>query len=154
MRYTHHDSRVPRKQRRHINTVCTTDIMALGDHPGVAGVSCFLPFCPWAHMSGHNTLVRAPLSYKREGTRRYKGDPLTRSEIHLDCHTHKFIQALKLNTSHSGVGYYAPAARTTLNPCVFLCSSRFHVAGKTLRPLLILGFRAGAFRHPTREFPL
>jgi hypothetical protein len=24
--------------------------------------------------------------------------------------THKFIQALKLNTSHSGVGYYAPAA--------------------------------------------
>jgi hypothetical protein len=35
---------------------------------------------------------------------------------------HKFIQALKLNTSHSGVGYYAPTARTTLNPCVFLCS--------------------------------
>jgi hypothetical protein len=29
------------------------------------------------------------------------------------------------NTSHSGVGCYAPAARTTLNPCVFLCSSRF-----------------------------
>jgi hypothetical protein len=30
---------------------------------------------------------------------------------------------LSSNTSHSGVGYYAPAARTTLNPCVFLCSS-------------------------------
>jgi hypothetical protein len=27
------------------------------------------------------------------------------------------------NTTHSGVGYYAPAARTTLNPCVFLSSS-------------------------------
>jgi hypothetical protein len=26
---------------------------------------------------------------------------------------------LSSNTSHSGVGYYAPAARTTLNPCVF-----------------------------------
>jgi hypothetical protein len=25
------------------------------------------------------------------------------------------------NTSHSGVGYYAPAARTTLNPCVLSC---------------------------------
>jgi hypothetical protein len=37
---------------------------------------------------------------------------------------------------------------------VFLCSSRFHQAGKTLRPLLILGFRAGAFRHPSEEFPL
>jgi hypothetical protein len=26
--------------------------------------------------------------------------------------------------------------------------------GKTLRPLLIFGFRAGAFRHPAEEFPL
>jgi hypothetical protein len=37
---------------------------------------------------------------------------------------------------------------------VFLCSSRFHLADKTLRPLLILGFRAGAFLHPAGEFPL
>jgi hypothetical protein len=37
---------------------------------------------------------------------------------------------------------------------VFLCSSRFYLTGKTLRPLLILGFRAGAFRHPAGEFPL
>jgi hypothetical protein len=57
------------------------------------------------------------------------------TQIHLDAH--KFIQALKLNTSNSGVGYYTPAARTTLNPCVFLCSSRFHLTVKTLRPLLI-----------------
>jgi hypothetical protein len=35
------------------------------------------------------------------------------------------ISTLKLNTSHSGVGYYAPAARTTLNPCVFLCPFLF-----------------------------
>jgi hypothetical protein len=75
MHCTHHDSRVPRKQRRHINIVCTTDVMALGDGPGVAGISYFLPFCPWVHMSGLSILVRAPLSYKREGTRRYKADP-------------------------------------------------------------------------------
>jgi hypothetical protein len=37
-------------------------------------------------------------------------------------------------------------------PLCFLCSSRFHLTGKTLRPLLILGFRAGAFRHPAGEF--
>jgi hypothetical protein len=30
---------------------------------------------------------------------------------------------LSNNTTHSGVGCYAPVARTTLNPCVFLCSS-------------------------------
>jgi hypothetical protein len=44
------------------------------------------------------------------------------TQTHLDSQTHKFIQAHKLNTSHNRVGYYAPAARTTLNPCVFLCS--------------------------------
>jgi hypothetical protein len=65
---------LPRKQWRHNNTVWTVDIMALGVRPGVTGVSYFLAFCPWAHMSGLSILVRAPLSYKREGTRRYKTD--------------------------------------------------------------------------------
>jgi hypothetical protein len=32
---------------------------------------------------------------------------------------------LSSNTSHSGVGCYTLAARTTVNPCVFLCSSHF-----------------------------
>jgi hypothetical protein len=55
---------------------------------------------------------------------------------------------LTSNTSHSGVGFYAPAARTTLNPCVFLSSSHsFQQSSKTLKPLLISGFRAGALRH-------
>jgi hypothetical protein len=52
---------LPRKQLLHINTICTTDIMALGDHPGVVGVSYFLPFCPWAHMSELSILVCASL---------------------------------------------------------------------------------------------
>jgi hypothetical protein len=142
---------LPRKQPRHINIVWTTNIMALEDRPGVTGISYFLPFCPWAHMSGLSILVCAPLSYKREGhdvTRQVLSRSLKLTQ------THKFIQALKINTAHSGVGYYAPAARTTLNPCVFLCSSRIHLAGKTFRPLLILGFRAGAFHNPVGEFPL
>jgi hypothetical protein len=59
---------------------------------------------------------------------------------------------LTSNTSHSGVGYYAPAARTTLNPCVFLSSSLlFQRSSKTPKPLLILGFRAGALRHPAGD---
>jgi hypothetical protein len=33
-----------------------------------------------------------------------------------------------------------------------MCSSTNLVTGKTLRPLLILGFRAGAFRHPVGDF--
>jgi hypothetical protein len=56
------------------------------------------------------------------------------------------------NTSHSGVGYYAPAARTTLNPCVFLSSSHsLQRSRKTPKPLLISGFRAGALRHPAGD---
>jgi hypothetical protein len=56
---------------------------------------------------------------------------------------------LSNNTTHSGVGYYAPAARTTLNSCVFLSPSlSFQRSSKTPKPLLILGFRAGALRHP------
>jgi hypothetical protein len=56
----------------------------------------------------------APLELQkgRQGTKNLDLDP---------AQAHKFLRALKLNTSHSGVGYYAPAARTTLNPCVFLC---------------------------------
>jgi hypothetical protein len=146
---------LPRKKPRDINTICTTDIMALGDLLGDTGIGYFymysLCFAPGPTCRGSASLYVPPLSYKREGTRRYKAASL---RSNLDTQTHKFIQALKLNAAHSGVGYYTPAARTTLNPCVFLCSSRVHLAGKTLRPLLILGFRAGVFRHPAGEFPL
>jgi hypothetical protein len=58
------------------------------------------------------------------------------------------------NPTHSGVGYYALAARTTLNPRVLLSSSFIDQQAKRLSPLLILGFRAGALRHPAGEFPL
>jgi hypothetical protein len=51
----------------------------------------FPPFCSWAHMSGLSILVCAPLSYKREGTRRYKADP---------TQTLKLSSSLKLNTTH------------------------------------------------------
>jgi hypothetical protein len=60
---------------------------------------------------------------------------------------------LSSNTTHSGVGYYAPAARTTLNPCVFLSSSpSLQRSSKMPKPLLILGFRAGALCHPAGDF--
>jgi hypothetical protein len=104
-------------------------------------------FAPGPTCRGSVSLYVPPLSYKREGTRRYKTHSLRCSQAH------RFTQTL-IQYTHIGVGYYAPAAWTTLNPCVFLCSSRIHLAGKTLRPLLILGFREGAFHHPAGEFPL
>ena len=84
-------------------------------------ISCskyYIGYVPGPACRGSVPLYVPPLSYKREGTRRYRG-----TQTHLDpAQAHKFIQALELNTSHSGVGYYALAARTTLNSCVFLCS--------------------------------
>jgi hypothetical protein len=35
--------------------------------------------------------------------------------------------------------------------CALVCSSTILVTSKTLRPILILGIRAGAIRHPARE---
>jgi hypothetical protein len=56
------------------------------------------------------------------------------------------------NTSHSGVGYYAPATRTTLNPRVFLCTApSLHQSSNMPKPILISGLRAGALRHPAGD---
>jgi hypothetical protein len=65
-------------------------------------------------------------------TRRLRDPPVSKHRqhpkplcVHSGFRALKFIQALKLNTTHIGVGYYAPAVRTTLNPCVFLCLFSF-----------------------------
>jgi hypothetical protein len=79
---------------------------------------------------------------------------LRRSRAHTSTQANSDSQlsSSHSNTTHSGVGCYAPAARTTLNSCVFLCSSPNLTTSRMLRPLLILGFRAGALRHPARDF--
>jgi hypothetical protein len=70
---------LPRKQPRDINTIWTTDIMALGDLLGDTGIGYFylysLRFAPRPTCRGSTPLYVHPLRYKREGTRRYKADP-------------------------------------------------------------------------------
>jgi hypothetical protein len=117
---------LPRKQPRHINTIWTTDIMAPEDCLAVAGMryfySVFPPFCPWAHMSGLSTLVRAPLSYKREGTRRYKASSLR----HSDSQVHTSSQA-QYNTQWSRVlRSGGPNHSKPLSVLVFI----FHLASR------------------------
>jgi hypothetical protein len=79
-------------------------------------ISGYICYVPGPTCRGSALLYMPPFSYKRGGMRRYKG------QVHLDPSDSRQLK-LSSNTSHSGVGYYAPAARTTLNPCVFLCSS-------------------------------
>jgi hypothetical protein len=64
---------LPRKQPRDINIIWTTDIMALGDLLGDIGTSIMysLRFAPGSTCRGTTSLYVPPLSYKREGTRRY-----------------------------------------------------------------------------------
>jgi hypothetical protein len=79
---------------------------------------CYIHYVPGPTCRGSVPLCMPPFSYKRGGMRRYKADPRL---------TQTLTSSYKLssNTSHSGVGCYASVARTTLNPCVFLFSSRF-----------------------------
>jgi hypothetical protein len=55
------------------------DIMALRDLPGDTSIGYFymysLRFAPGPTCRGLAPLYVPPLSYKREGTRRYKADP-------------------------------------------------------------------------------
>jgi hypothetical protein len=89
----------------HINTMWTVDIGTPGDCLGVACISyshnVFLPLCFWAHMSGLNILICAPLCYKREGTRRYKTD-IESSRAHKTLiQTHKLSSSLIRSSSQT-----------------------------------------------------
>ena len=113
----------------------------------LGGSKHYILYVPRPTCRGPVPLCMPPFSYKRGGMRRYTHTRNLRSHLRL-ASSYK----LSSNTSHSGVGYYAPAIRTTLNPCVFLSSSRsFQRSSKTPKPLLISGFRVGALRHPARD---
>jgi hypothetical protein len=66
----------PRKQSQHINTTWTTDVMVPGYCSGVlalvTSIVYSLHFAPGPTCRGSPSLYVPPLSYKREGTRRYK----------------------------------------------------------------------------------
>jgi hypothetical protein len=85
----------------------------------ICNPKCYILYVPGPTCRGPVPLYMPPLAIKGEAC-----DVTKRSNLRL---TQTLTSSYKLsnNTSHSGVGCYAPAARTTLNPCVFLCSSRF-----------------------------
>jgi hypothetical protein len=99
---------LPGKLPLHANTTQITDGRVQEDCS--SNSKYYIHYIPGPTCQGSAPLYAPPLSYKRRGMQRYKG------QAHLDlAQAHKFIRALKVNTSHSGVVYY------TINPCVFLC---------------------------------
>jgi hypothetical protein len=121
-------------------------------------ISCYKYYI--YYVSGPTCRGSAPLyvpllDYKGRA-RRVIGDRLT--QTHTD--SLRLIQSLDTTQAHeqyntqwsrvlrSGGPNYSKPLR------VLVCSSLNLVTGKTLSPLLNLGFRAGALRHPAEEFPL
>jgi hypothetical protein len=100
---------LPGKLPLHANTMQIVDVRVQEDCS--SNSKYYIHYIPGPTCRGPVPLYAPPLSYKRGGMQRYIGTWTLRPNLDLDlAQAHKFIQALKLNTSHSGVGYYAPAA--------------------------------------------
>jgi hypothetical protein len=117
-------------QQRTLVAPSTTSLMFLGPHVG-AQYPC-----------------TCPLSYKRGGMQRYKGDTPT-DRLRL--------LALKLpqqsNTQWSRV-LRSGGPNHSKSSRVLVFRHRLAGQAKRLSPFLILGLRAGALCHPAGEFPL
>jgi hypothetical protein len=88
----------------------------------ICGSKRYILYVPGPTCRGPVPLCMPSFSYKRGGMRRYTQAQSFKPNLRLTG-----SYKLSSNTSHSGVGCYAPTARTTLNPCVFLCSSHFSI---------------------------
>jgi hypothetical protein len=86
----------------------------------IGGSKRYILYVPGPTCRGPVPMCMPPFNYKRGDMQRYTQAQSFRPNLSLTS-----SYKLSSNTSHSGVGCYAPAARTTLNPCVFLCSSHF-----------------------------
>jgi hypothetical protein len=84
-----------------------------------------------------------PFSYKRGRHADIQG------QAHSD--THKFIQALKQYITHWSRVLRSGGPNHSKSLCVLVFFPLFQLTSKTLRPLLILGLRAGALLHPAGD---
>jgi hypothetical protein len=86
---------LPKEQPRNINTICTTDIIALEIAQALQALVTSFHFAPGPTCRGSVSLYVPPLSYKREGTLRCKTDSLTRSLRLSDSRALKLIDSIQ-----------------------------------------------------------
>jgi hypothetical protein len=109
----------------------------------ICNPKCYILYVPRPTCRGPVPLCMPPFSYKRGDMRRYKK---------IQSQTHKLIQAHRQYITQwsrvlrSG----GPNHSKSLSVLMFVPFSR--LTSKTPKPLLILGFRAGALRHPAGDF--
>jgi hypothetical protein len=92
-------------QQRTLVAPSTTSIMFLGPHVGPQ----YPCTCP-------------PLVIKGEACNATRERSFTHTPSLRQRDLDSQLPSFHNNPTHNGVGYYAPAARTTLNPRVFMCS--------------------------------
>jgi hypothetical protein len=103
----------------HANTTQIADVRVQEDCS--SNSKYYNHYIPGPTCRGSTPLYAPPLSYKRGGMQHYKGTD-RHSEDTLRPNLDSQLSSFHSNPTHSGVGYYAPAARTTLNPRMFWCS--------------------------------
>jgi hypothetical protein len=106
----------------------------------------YILYVPRPICRGPAPLCMPPFNYKRGGMRRYTDR--TR-KTHSD--THKFIQALKQYITQWSRVLRSGGPNHSKSLCVLVFFPLFQLTSKTLRPLLILGFRAGPLHHPAGD---
>jgi hypothetical protein len=113
----------------------------------ICSSKCYIHYVPGPTCRGSVPLCMPPFSYKRGGMRRYKADPICDP-----AQAHKFIQALKQYITQWSRVLRSGGRNHSKSLCVLVFLPIFQLTSKTFRPLLILGFRAGALRYPAGDF--
>ena len=99
------------------------------------------------HVGAQSLCACPPSAIKGEACDVTRGDPI------LDlAQARKFIQALKQYITQWSRVLRSGGPNHSKSLCVLVFPPSFQLTSKTLRTLLILGFRAGALRHPARDF--
>jgi hypothetical protein len=112
----------------------------------IGGSKRYILYVPRPICRGPAPLCMPPFSYKRGGMQRYTD---IQSQAHSDTHT--FIQALKQYITQWSRVLRSGGPNHSKSLCVLVFFPLFQLTSKTLRPLLILGSRAGALRHPAGD---
>jgi hypothetical protein len=92
----------------------TTGHKRIAPAANIYSPKCYILYVPGPTCRGSVPLCMPPLAIKGEAYDVTRLRPNSRQTLSSSY-------KLPSNTSHSGVGYYAPAARTTLNPRVLSC---------------------------------
>jgi hypothetical protein len=105
----------------------------------------YICYVPGPTCRGSVLLYVPPLSYKRGGMQRYKGGEKKRPKS-SETQAHEQYNTQWSRVLRSGGPNHSKPLQ------VLVCSSPQSLTSETPRPLLILGFRAGALHHPVGDF--